>query len=311
MKYVQFVNSVLKSIIQKERNLVLYGQNINAGSCLGGLTRGLGDVNKGLIINTQNSENTLVGVGFGLMLNSTSSIFFMKQMDFLLLGIDQLVNTYNIIRQKEPTASFTIFPVTVDSGYEGPQSALNNINDFCSIAGIACYSFTNRIDSEQILSKYLVQPGFRILSPSQRLLQKDILDIKVVNQDNDFQYFQYEKGKDASIICFNYSLPYGVILHKELSKGNIRSSLFSVNSYSEFDYTDMINDLSKTRNLILIDDSKSKNRSSEKFLNYVYNTCELDEKIIIGRKDSEDQFFPRHDQLEIDCIAIAEKLRKY
>ena len=110
------------------------------------------------------------------MLNSTSSIFFMKQMDFLLLGIDHLVNTFNIIRQNEPAASFTIFPITVDSGYEGPQSALNNFNDFCSIAGVNGYSFTNKIDTEQILSKYLVKPGFRILSPSQRLLQKDMLD---------------------------------------------------------------------------------------------------------------------------------------
>jgi len=311
MKYVQFINSVLKSIIQKENDLVVYGQNINAGSCLSGLTRGLGNVNKGLTINTQNSENTLVGVGFGLMLNSSSSIFFMKQMDFLLLSVDHLVNTYNIIRQNEPTASFTIFPVSVDSGYEGAQSALNNFNDFCSIAGIDGYSFTNRIDTKRILSKYVVQPGFRILSPSQRLLQKDMLDIEVVNHDDDFRYFQYEQGHHASIVCFNFSLPYGVILHETLSKKGIRSSLFSINSYSEFDYSSIIDDLCKTRNLILIDDSKSKNRLSDNFLNYVYCTCELDKIIILDRKYNEDLFFPRHDQLDIDYMAVAEKLGKF
>ena len=125
MKYVQFVNSLLKNVIKKENDLVLYGQNINAGSCLSGLTRGLGNVNSGLTINTPNCENTLVGIGFGLMLSGTSSIFFMKQMDFLLLGIDHLVNTYNIIRQDKPEVSFTIFPINVDSGYEGPQSAFS------------------------------------------------------------------------------------------------------------------------------------------------------------------------------------------
>ena len=311
MKYVQFVNSVLKSIIQKERNLVLYGQNINAGSCLSGLTIGLGDANKGLTINTQNSENTLVGVGFGLMLNSTSSIFFMKQMDFLLLGIDHLVNTYNIIRHEDPKASFTIFPVTVDSGYEGPQSALNNFNDFCSIAGVTGLSFTNKIDTEQILLKYLVRPGFRILSPSQRLLQKDVLDIKVHYQDNDCRFFQYEKGNDCSIICFNYSLPYGVILHKVLSQKKVYASLFSINSYSEVDYTNIISDLRKTKKLVLIDDSKSNNRLSDKFLNCVYSTCELDKNIVIDRKCNNGMFFPRHDQLEIDYMTIAEKLIKY
>ena len=126
MKYVQYINSLLKEHISNNEHLVLYGQNIDAGSCLSGLTRGLSSFNDGLTINTPNSENSLVGVGYGLMLNDVSSIFFMKQMDFLLLGIDQLVNTYNLIRQTKPSASFTIFPVTVDSGYEGPQSSLNN-----------------------------------------------------------------------------------------------------------------------------------------------------------------------------------------
>ena len=307
MKYVQFVNSLLKNIIEKEKNLVLYGQNINAASCLSGLTRGLGDINNGLTINTPNSENTLVGIGFGLMLNGTSSIFFMKQMDFLLLGIDHLVNTYNVIRQNEPKASFTIFPINVDSGYEGPQSALNNFNDFCSIAGVEGFSFTNKIDTEEIISNYLVQPGFRIMSPSQRLLREDLLDIKGINQGKDCCYFQYEKGKDVSIVCFNYSLPYGVILSEELREKNINPSLFSVNSYLEFDYTHIIDDLRVTRNLIVIDDTKSRNSSSDKFLKNIYSTCELDQRIILNRKFNKDLFFPRHDLLEIDYQTVVEK----
>ena len=307
MKYVQFVNSLLKNIIEKEKNLVLYGQNINAASCLSGLTRGLGDINNGLTINTPNSENTLVGIGFGLMLNGTSSIFFMKQMDFLLLGIDHLVNTYNVIRQNEPKASFTIFPINVDSGYDGPQSALNNFNDFCSIAGVEGFSFTNKIDTEKIISNYLVQPGFRIMSPSQRLLREDLLDIEGINQGKDCCYFQYEKGKDVSIVCFNYSLPYGVILSEELREKNINPSLFSVNSYLEFDYTHIIDDLRVTRNLIVIDDTKSRNSSSDKFLKNVYSTCELDQRIILNRKFNKDLFFPRHDLLQIDYQTVVEK----
>ena len=47
------------------------------------------------IINTPNLENTLVGTGFGLMLSGLQAAFFMKQQDFLLLGVDHLVNTYN------------------------------------------------------------------------------------------------------------------------------------------------------------------------------------------------------------------------
>ena len=68
MIYVQYVNSLIKKAVKKNQSSVLYGQNINAGSCLGGLTRGVSEINNGMTLNTPNIENTLVGVGFGLML---------------------------------------------------------------------------------------------------------------------------------------------------------------------------------------------------------------------------------------------------
>ena len=98
MKYIEFVNATLKQEVLKHEKLVLFGQNISAGSCLGGLTRGLKITENSKIINSTNSENSLCGFGFGLMMGGINSVFFMKQLDFLLLGIDHLVNTFNIIR---------------------------------------------------------------------------------------------------------------------------------------------------------------------------------------------------------------------
>jgi pyruvate/2-oxoglutarate/acetoin dehydrogenase E1 component len=307
MKYVQFINNILKKTIEKENNLVIFGQNVDAASCLSGLTRGLGKVNNGLTLNTQNSENTLVGVGFGLMLNNTSSIYFMKQQDFLLLGIDHLVNTYNVIRQKNVGASFTIFPVIVDSGYEGPQSALNNFNDFCSIARVDGYSFTNEIDTEKIISKYLVEPGLRIIGASQRLLKQEMLNLEVVFQDKDCRYFQYAKGTDVSIVCFNYSIPYGNELKDVLSDKNLSSSLFSINTYTEFDFSFILDDIEVTNNLIIIDDTKSANRLSDKFISQVNEVCKPNRILKLTRSFSEDWFSPRHDLLEINYDEVAEQ----
>ena len=41
MKYLNFINEQIRSTIEKNDNLVLFGQNISAGSCLGGLTKNL------------------------------------------------------------------------------------------------------------------------------------------------------------------------------------------------------------------------------------------------------------------------------
>mgnify|MGYP001323356502 CR=1 FL=1 len=249
MIYVQCVNSLIKKAVKKNKSSVLYGQNINAGSCLGGLTRGVSEINNGMTLNTPNIENTLVGVGFGLMLRSVNSVFFMKQFDFLLLGIDHLVNTYNVIRQTQPKASFTIFPITVDSGFEGPQSALNNFDDFCSIAGIDGFSFTNKIDSEKIILEYLFKPGFRILTTGQRLLKKEVIDLDTIYQDPQYRYFQYSKGKSVTIVCFNHALEYGLEFKKNILAMNGNASLFSVNSHLYADFNHLFNDINITKTL--------------------------------------------------------------
>jgi pyruvate dehydrogenase E1 component beta subunit len=303
MKYVQYINSLLKDKVSSN-DIVLFGQNIDAGSCLSGLTRGLSSSTSSLTINTQNSENCLVGVGFGLMLNNVSSIFFMKQLDFLLLGIDQLVNTYNIIRQTNPSASFTIFPVTVDSGYEGPQSSLNNLDDFCSIAGIEGYSFTNNVDATSIISHHLTKPGFRILSTGQRLLQQEVLKLDCLFKDEHCNYFQYKRGDEATVVCFNNSLPYGLELYGVMQERNLRASVFSINSHLHANYSRILDDVKKTKKLILIDDSKSRNRLSDRFLVDVLSVCTLKKRVIVSRSTTNNSFHPSQDGLDIDFNQI-------
>lgn len=308
MKFVQFVNSLLKDEISNHKNLVVYGQNVHAGSCLSGLTRGISDLDGVIPKNSQNSENMLVGNGFGMMLNGVSSIFFMKQLDFLLLGIDHLVNTYNIVRQQKPKSSFTIFPITVDSGFEGPQAILNNIDDFCSIADIEAYSFTNKIDAKNIIDRYLVRPGFRIISTGQRLLQSEILDLNLIEEDKNCKHFKYKKGKDVTIICFNHAIPYGLELSNKLDSNRLSCSLFSINTHSEFDITSLLNDIQTTKNLVLIDDSRSKNPILKDFILKVNQSCNLDNEIVLTRSFEERLTKPYEDKMNLDYNNVVNTL---
>jgi pyruvate/2-oxoglutarate/acetoin dehydrogenase E1 component len=308
MKYVEFINSAIKAKISQEKSIVLFGQNINAGSCLSGLTRNLKVQEGNLIINSPNCENSLCGIGFGLMISGINSIYFMKQQDFLLLGIDHLVNTYNVIRRTEPNASFTIMAIVVDSGYEGPQSCLNSFADFCSIARVPGFTITNKVDAEQILNAELVSPGFRLLGVSQRLFKTEIIEPAVVFVNQDNSIFQYSKGKDVTIVCFNFSLPYGIELKEKLKQMRLESSLFSVNALTPVNWDKIIEDLGHTKKLLVIDDCKSIHCSRDTFLMHVYETCNLKRKIIIKRDLSEDLVAPGPDQLEIDYDEVVKQL---
>lgn len=300
MKYVEFINSIIKANVSQEKGIVLFGQNINAGSCIGGLTRNFKVENSSLVINTPNSENSLCGVGFGLMISGVNSIFFMKQQDFLLLGIDHLVNTYNIIRNKKPIASFTIVAVVVDSGYEGPQSCLNSFADFCSIAKVPGFTITNKVDAEQILNSELVSPGFRLMGVSQRLFRKEIIEPEVVFVNQEKTIFQYSAGEGATIVCFNFSLPYGIELKEKLKEKGLEPSLFSVNALTPVKWDKIIEDLGHTKKLVVIDDCKSIHCSRDNFLMNVYETRKLKRKVIIKRDLTADLVSPGPDKLEIN-----------
>ena len=194
-------------------------------------------------------------------------MLFRSQQDFLLLGIDQLVNTYNLIRRRKPESSFTIVNVVVDSGYEGPQSALNNFYDFCSIARISGFTVTNKSDVEKIIPSELVKPGFRIICVSQRLFNDDLIvpeKLEYVNEKNTV--FNYGIGKDVTIVCFNLSFPYGFELSKKLKTVNISSSLFTVNSPIENEWPKIIEDVKRTKKLVVFEDSKSINTNMTSLL---------------------------------------------
>jgi len=174
MKYIDAVNGAIKDVLKARPDTVAFGQNIDAGSCLMGLTRGLSEATGATIINTPNCENSLVGFGFGMMMGGGNAVYFMKQLDFLLLGIDHLVNTFNVIRLNPPVGSFTIVPIIVDNGFQGLQSSFNSFGDLCSVARIQGYTVVSGPDIDLVLRARLVAPGFRIIAVSQRLFARDV-----------------------------------------------------------------------------------------------------------------------------------------
>jgi pyruvate dehydrogenase E1 component beta subunit len=309
MKYLEHINAVLRNAVGAEEGLVVFGQNVSAGSRISGFTKGFTVKESGKIINSTNTENSLVGFGFGMMLGGGKAAFFMKQLDFLYLGIDQLVNTYNIIRNTgHAKGSFTILPVTVDMGYEGPQSSSNNFADFCSIARIDGYAITNKYDAEKIIDAHFGKPGFRIISVSQRMYKDEIIDPGApIVEDEDMKFAQYKNGEDATIVTFNFAFPYGWKLGLELEKVGKKPAVFNVNYMTPIDWEPILASVRKTKKLVVIEDSKSENISAFSLMAAAEKEG-LKHSILVRRKFDENWLNPVSDAMEIDYESIAQKL---
>lgn len=313
MKYVECINGLLREQALTHDHLVCFGQNVNAGSCIGGFTKGIAVRPTSRIVNSTNAENSLCGFGFGLMIRGANAVFFMKQLDFLLLGIDQLVNTFNIIRNQSrpPAGSFTIMPIVMDNGWQGPQSSLNTFAEFCSIASIPGYTVTNQRDAEVIIPRHMVAPGFRIIAVSQRLFKDEaIAPERVIHQSADASLFQYTEGTDATIVSFNFAFPQAWGLTASLAEAGIRASLFNVNSPTPIDWRPIIDDVRRTRRLVVLDDSKSQNLSCHALVAEACQATTPASIQVLTRTRGRDWLCPVSDEFAVSAAEIAAGMKR-
>lgn len=308
--YIRAINQIIVSEVANIPNVVLYGENINTGSHISGLTRNLKVQSGGRIINVGNCEATHCGVGFGLMLNGVTAVLFVKQLDFMLLGIDHFVSTYNFVRchcNPSSIGSFTIIAIVCDQGFQGPQSSFNAVGDICSLARVSGYTITNNQDAKHVLHTQLNITGFRFICLSQRLFPTEFLDLQLVYAADDGSVFQYYDGDDVTIACFNFSLPEGYILWQKLFDRGVKASLFSVNHVFPQNWERIRENVSRTRTLVVIDDSKSINLLGHTMLYALSNQCPPFKSIVVARETDID-FGVCPDNLQIDYDAILVQL---
>ncbi len=308
--YIAAINQLIVARLAQIPNLVLYGENINNGSHIVGMTRNLKAENGTRIINVGNGEATHCGLGFGLMLNGVSSVLFAKQLDFMLLGLEHFVNTYNFVRahrEAESLGSFTISVIVCNQGYQGPQSSFNALGDICSLARVPGYTMTNFREAEQIIRTQFGKPGFRFLALGQRFFQTEILDLELVDAAEDSSWFRYSTGSDVSIVCFNFSLPEGQILQTKLQERGMASSLFSVHQVFPQDWERIRQSVAQSRKLVVLDDSKSTHLLAYTLLHEVAKEIPSAQTVLLSRgKDVELGVCP--DQLEIDYNSLIQQL---
>lgn len=308
--YIASINEIIAKEIAQLPNAVFYGENINTGSHISGLTRNFKTSDSSILINVGNCEYTHCGIGFGMMLNGATAVLFVKQLDFILLGMDHFVTTYQNIRchrDSSTLGSFTIVVVAYDQGFQGPQSSFNAVGDICSMARVPGYTLTNNQDSAHILRTQLRQPGFRFIVLSQRHSPKEFLQLELVHVAKDSAVFQYTEGSEVTIACFNFTTPEGILLHQKLQERGLSSSVFSVNNVFPHDWSCIKQSVARTGRLVVLDDSKSINLLGYALLHEVGEACAASQRIIVTR-EADINFGVSPDSFHVDYDALVSRL---
>ena len=301
--YIGHIVAQVNEVTERCGSILLYGENINYGSRIGGLARGLRVNAEGCIQNVGNCELTHVGVGLGMMLDGGQAALFGKQLDFILLGLEQACDTFNFIRAYRPRStwgSFTIFVVVCDQGYQGPHSSLNGAGDFASLANIPVYCLNGAEDAARVVQNHFASPGFRIICLSQRLFGAPALQLPVESCAADDSIFRYKSGDDVTTVSLNFSLRDALDMDGQVRTAGIHGDLFHVNFIPGMDMSVLVDSCRRTRKLILVDDSKTVTKFGDalvtelaaqaldvRVLSFCRRGCSGD-----GYGANEDRFFP-------------------
>lgn len=304
--YIGQITETVNAVTAACGPVFLYGENIDTGSRIAGLARGLTVNPAGKIQNVGNCELTHMGLGFGIMLDRGNAVVFMKQLDFLLLGIDQIVNTFNFLRSVHTTSelgSFTIYPIVCDQGYQGPQSSFNAPGELASLANVNVFCLNGAADVQHVVGEQFVAPGFRIICTSQRLFGAPCLELPLETHTSDNAIFKYRSGRDLTIACYNFSLRDGVELAAKLSAAGVDSDLFHVNYVPGMDTTMLAESCASTGALVIVDDSKSVAKFGDVLAADLRSRQHDLAVLLLGRRGAdpprigvaEDRFVPDHD----------------
>ncbi len=307
-KYIEFIVSEINQITTDCNEILLFGENIDKGSCLSGLSRGLKVNSNGKIINIGNCELTHFGIGLGMMLDGGNSVLFAKQMDFILLGLEQACSTFNFIRafkSKDVIGSFTIICIVCDQGFQGPQSSANNASDISSLANIPIYCINFKDDIKKIISNNLVEKGFRIIFASQRAFNKDIINTPLIHAETDCSIFKYCDGEDVTLASYNFALPETLKIRNYLKNNGFESDLYHINYVPNHSLEPLLNSIKKTGKLVVIDDSKSIKKYGDYLASKILQNgikCEYIDQIRRGSEDKD--YGVNHDQMIFDYEKI-------
>lgn len=259
--YIQCMNRLIREHLAILEDVVLFGENINNGSHISGLTKGLQIKGNGRLLNVGNCEGTHMGLGMGLMINGISSVLFAKQLDFMFLGLDQMINTYRFIQtayDEKNLGSFTVITMICDQGWQGPQSSFNSPAAFTAINNCPCYLLNDEKSASAVLDHAFNKPGFKIICLSQSLFSKPCPKLEIESCDIEHGVFSYsDTSHDIVILCGGYCLRQGAHLKEKLEDIGTTASLYRVDSNTKVAETKYFPKLQKARIVICIDEGES------------------------------------------------------
>lgn len=209
------------------------------------------------IIDTPVSESATTGAAFGAGLAGMKPIIVHPRMDFMLYGIDAIVNQaakWCHMMGGQDYSSLTIRAIINRGGEQGAQHSQALHAWFAHIPGLRVVMPSTVVDARDLLiSSVLSKDPIMYIDDRWLYDQEDELD-NVVESDICFEGPKILKnGKNITIVGSSYSSYQACKVAKELEKNSISAEVIDLRVISPLKLNLIIESVKKTRRLLVLD----------------------------------------------------------
>lgn len=251
--YCEAINETLNQEMKRNKNVVAYGLEDKVFGSTKNLSKNFGSKR---FFFTPLSEDLLTGMSLGLAISGKIPIFNHIRVDFLLLGMNQLINMISSYRfstngkSKVPILIRAVIGRGWGQGYQHSKS-LQSI--FSHIPGLKVIMPSTPKDVKGMLTSAL-RGNSPVICLEHRWLywQKGYVPKNQYTIDLNKSNI-LKRGKDVSLICSSWMNIEALQAAKFLEKKGISCEIIDLRSISPLDKKTILNSVKKTKRCIIAD----------------------------------------------------------
>ncbi len=256
MTYAEAIRAALREEMQRDQRVFLFGEDIGRYGGAFGVTFGLLDeFGEKRVVETPISEAAIVGATTGAALAGMRPVAEMMFMDFILLGMEQLVNQAAKVRfmfgGKASVPMVIRMPAGSGTGAAAQHSqSLESI--LVHIPGIKVVAPSTPYDAKGLLISAIRDPN-PVMFVEHKLLYKTKGEVPLEEYSIPIGVADVKRmGKDLTVVASSVMVPRSLVVAERLSKDGIEVEVIDPRSLRPLDSETIIQSVRKTGRLLVV-----------------------------------------------------------
>lgn len=253
---IEAINKALSFALQKEENVIVFGEDIGKNGGVFRATVGLQERFPGRVLDVPLAENMIAGIAVGMSACGLRPVAEIQFMGFLYAALDQIIS--HASRMRARTQGRLFCPMVIRTTYGGGIHAPEHHSDsteaiLAHIPGIRVVIPSSPKQAYGLLLAAIFDPDPVIfLEPTKlyRSFKQDIEDNGAILPLD--KCFIIQEGKDVTLISWGSMLQETLQAAVELCKNNIRAEIIDVATIKPIDFETILGSVAKTGRCVIV-----------------------------------------------------------